>query len=140
MQQMMMVKVWNEHKAKEREALEENNTDKEQAKIDNTLHTVSFDLQAVLRTPHAGDAQIYYKRKLSVYNFTVYENHTANGHCFVWDETEGGRGSGCSLAVFTIELIHHGWDTIPVEVPSIVARLQLRTTWLDMVYNLGFWR
>ncbi|ESO83251.1 hypothetical protein LOTGIDRAFT_169468 [Lottia gigantea] len=25
-------------------------------------------------------------------------------------------------------------------VSSIVARLQLRTTWLDMVCNLGFWR
>ncbi|ESO87355.1 hypothetical protein LOTGIDRAFT_175966 [Lottia gigantea] len=48
--------------------------------------------------------------------------------------------SGCSIAVFTIELIHHGWIPFLFSVSSIVARLQLRTTWLDMVCNLGFWR
>ncbi|ESP04748.1 hypothetical protein LOTGIDRAFT_155969 [Lottia gigantea] len=51
-----------------------------------------------------------------------------------------GDWSGCSIAVFTIELIHHGWIPFLFSVSSIVARLQLRTTWLDMVCNLGFWR
>ncbi|ESO89565.1 hypothetical protein LOTGIDRAFT_175852, partial [Lottia gigantea] len=47
---------------------------------------------------------------------------------------------GSSIAVLTIELIHHGWIPFLFSVSSIVARLQLRTTWLDMVCNLGFWR
>ncbi|ESO91718.1 hypothetical protein LOTGIDRAFT_175767 [Lottia gigantea] len=45
-----------------------------------------------------------------------------------------------SIAVFTIGLIHHGWDTIPIKGPSIIACLQLWTTTSDMVCNLGFWR
>ncbi|ESO82168.1 hypothetical protein LOTGIDRAFT_170317 [Lottia gigantea] len=48
--------------------------------------------------------------------------------------------SGCSIVVFTFELIHHGWIPFLFSVSSIEARLQLRTTWLDMVCNLGFWR
>ncbi|ESO99095.1 hypothetical protein LOTGIDRAFT_173933 [Lottia gigantea] len=36
----------------------------------------------------------------------------------MWNSTVeflGNIRSGCSIAVFTIESIHHGWDTIPVE-------------------------
>lgn len=38
------------------------------------------------------DAQIYYKRKLSVYNFTVYDSRD-EGFCYVWDECNGLKGS-----------------------------------------------
>ena len=43
--------------------------DKDRAKADDSYHSVTFDLQAVLTSPFAGDAHIYCKRKLSVYNF-----------------------------------------------------------------------
>lgn len=69
------------------------NADKLLAKSDNTVMSITFDLQAVLTTPFAGDAQIYYLRKLSAYNFTIYESASHRGHCYIWDETEGGRGS-----------------------------------------------
>ena len=67
--------------------------DKDIPKADDSYHSVTFDLQAVLMTPFARDAHIYYKRKLSVYNFTIYNNSSANGHCYLWDETEWGRGA-----------------------------------------------
>ncbi len=38
--------------------------DKDRAKADESYRAVTFDLQAVLTTPFAGDAQIYYKGKL----------------------------------------------------------------------------
>ncbi|CAI6355658.1 unnamed protein product [Macrosiphum euphorbiae] len=86
---------WSEHKRREKESLDMKKEDKNIA-IDNKgkhFRSVSFDLQAVLNLPHAGDSQIYYKRKLSVFNFTIYEHHSANGYCYVWDELNGGKGS-----------------------------------------------
>jgi len=50
-------------------------------------------LQAVLPIHYAGDAQIYYMRKLAAYNFTIYEAASHNGYCYIWNETEGKRGA-----------------------------------------------
>lgn len=86
---------WENHKRREKESLEMKKEDKIRA-LDNKgehFRSISFDLQAILTTPHAGDSQIYYKRKLSVYNFTIYEHHSADGYCYVWDEMNGGKGS-----------------------------------------------
>ena len=46
---------------------------KYRAKTDGSYHAVTFSLHAVgqLATHFAGDTHIYYKRKLSVYNFTI---------------------------------------------------------------------
>ena len=81
----MLRESWDEHKAREKEAMVETAVDKDRAKADDSYHSVTFDLQAVLTTSFAGDAQLYYKRKLSVYNFTIYDNSSASGHCYIWD-------------------------------------------------------
>lgn len=54
--------------------------------------TATFDLQAVLMVPFAGDCKIYYKRKLSVYNFTILDSNS-DGFCHVWDKSNGMKGS-----------------------------------------------
>ena len=36
---------------------------------------------------------MYYKRKLAVYNLTVYAYPSPNGQCYVWNEANGNRGS-----------------------------------------------
>lgn len=51
-----------------------------------------FDLQKVLFVPRAEISVLYYKRKLSIYNFTVYDLATGEAHCYVWDETTANRG------------------------------------------------
>jgi len=43
-------------------------------------------LQAILSLPFVGDIQLYNKRKLNVYNFTIFDGHNKDGHCFDWDE------------------------------------------------------
>ena len=50
------------------------------AKKDPTKHVVTLDLQAVLPTPCGLVSQLYYKRKLSVYNFTIYSLADRKGH------------------------------------------------------------
>ena len=83
---------WEEHKRRENEAMTVKAADKQRSVDDRNFVAITFDLQAVLYTPHAKEGPIYYKRKLAVYNFTVYDV-LKNGHCFLWDETEGKRGA-----------------------------------------------
>ena len=68
-----------------------------QAKVkqgeDKGVVVASFDLEKVLGTPHGKSMLIGYSRKLAVYNFTIYESGTKKVLCYVWNETEAGRGS-----------------------------------------------
>lgn len=84
---------FDNHKRREKEAMEMKEADKSASKADLSLVSITFDLQAVLQIPHAGDAQIYYLRKLSAYNFTIYETASHNGFCYAWNETDGNRGA-----------------------------------------------
>ncbi|KAL4100771.1 hypothetical protein QTP88_020802 [Uroleucon formosanum] len=52
-----------------------------------------YELQAVLQTPCGEVNMFYYKRKLGIYNFTVYETSSRNGYCYVWSEDKAKRGA-----------------------------------------------
>ena len=86
-----------QHRERIETARKEKKKDKERATKDRSYHVVTVDLQAVLQAPCGLVSQLYYKRKLSVYNFTVYSLGDNKGTCFTWDETEGMRGS-CEIA------------------------------------------
>ena len=88
---------YQEHINMKNKAREEKTRDKNLAKKDPTTHVVTLDLQAVLPTPCGMVSQLYYTRKLSVYNFTLYSLGGGNASCFIWDETQGMRGS-CEIA------------------------------------------
>ena len=66
-------------------------TDKQAAIGDSFICCASFDLQKVLYVPGAPSSTLYYKRKLSIYNFTIYDLATEGGRCFVWNKTTGKR-------------------------------------------------
>ncbi len=53
----------------------------------------AFDLEQVLVCPRLTVGSAYYLRKLNVYNLTIFELQTKQGHCFIWNESEGRRGS-----------------------------------------------
>ena len=84
---------YDQHKQREKESLDMKEADKIAARSDESVKSITFDLQAVLPLPHAGDAQIFYLRKLAVYNFTIYETDSKNGLCYLWDESEGKRSA-----------------------------------------------
>ena len=65
----------------------------ERAKLDPSTGTCSFHIQQVLTTPYGNVSTLYYKRKLSSYNLTAFNEATKQGHCFVWSETMAKRGS-----------------------------------------------
>lgn len=66
---------------------------------------VIFDLQKVLLCPKCETSCVYYLRKLSVYNFTIYDVLRKQGYCYIWDETEAMKGANeiaTSLLMFII--------------------------------------
>lgn len=67
--------------------------DKQKAILDNgsTFRAITFDLEAILSVPYAGDSQLYYKRKLNIYNITIFDAFNKNGFCYVWDECSGKK-------------------------------------------------
>ena len=54
---------------------------------------LNMDLQRVLETPKAETGPIFYKRKLAVYNMTIFNLVTKEAHCNLWDQTKGQRGA-----------------------------------------------
>lgn len=67
--------------------------DKDSAKQDSSTKVYTFDMQAVLTTPCSTVSPMYYSRKFATYNCTFYDLVTKEGFCFLWNETEGQRGS-----------------------------------------------
>ena len=85
--------LYDDHHKSKQAAREAKEADKKEAGVNPSYHSATFDLEAVLTTPCTRVSQLYYKRKLSVYNLSVYSlgNHRAD--CYVWNETNGKRGS-----------------------------------------------
>lgn len=80
--------------------IEEKEATYERFKCHQSLHLIdketivsSFDLQKVLNTPHGDNILLYYTRKFTVFNFTIYESSTQNGFCYTWGECDGKRGA-----------------------------------------------
>jgi len=66
---------------------------KELAKADEKINAACFDLQQVLTTPKSMSSQLYYRRKLSTFNLTVFNLARKHGSCYMWHEGVGKRGA-----------------------------------------------
>ena len=74
--------------------------------VDNKdLLVATFDLQAVLPSPKLNVSSVYYKRKLSTYNLTVYCLADHSCSCFMWHEGTAGRGSS-EIASCMLKFLH----------------------------------
>ncbi|KAJ8965521.1 hypothetical protein NQ314_004070 [Rhamnusium bicolor] len=109
---------YDSHKKREKDAMQMKQNDRNRAVAEKgrSFRAATFDLQAILSVPFAGDNQIFYKLKLHVYNLTIFDGSNVEGHCYVWDETHGKKGSAeigtCLLKYF------HG-------LPETVTRLYI---------------
>lgn len=65
----------------------------DQLKASEEIYVCTFDLQKALAFPKLSTSVAYYKRNLYVYNFGIHSFNARTGFMYVWDETEGGRGS-----------------------------------------------
>ena len=76
-----------------KERSKEKTKDKQKASADKSFVAATFDLEAVLPTPHSQVGDIYNKRCLSTYILSIYSLGDKAGTCYLWDESNGGRGS-----------------------------------------------
>lgn len=82
-----------EHLKQKELARNEKKQDKEQCKSDENISAWTMDLQAVLLCPKTKASSMYYKTKLQLHNFTLYNLNTKDGYCYTWNETEGDLSS-----------------------------------------------
>lgn len=78
------------HRKKKRAAQDEKERDKEAAKSEKGLLVLCMDVQRVLLAPFLQASALYYKTKLQVHNFSVYDLSSRDATCYVWNESEGG--------------------------------------------------
>ncbi len=57
----------------------------------------ALDLQKVLTVPHTNASSLYYSRKLCTYNLTVADMVKGSASNYIWDGTNGKRGS-CEIS------------------------------------------
>lgn len=79
------------HREAKNKAQEEKAKDKATASEKRSVWTM--DLQAVLLCPQTKASAMYYKTKMHVHNFTLYNLATKDAFCYVWTETEGNLAS-----------------------------------------------
>ena len=85
--------IYQQHIKNKEMSRNEKKLDKERAKTDKSFVTITFDLEAVLPTPCSLVGDLFYKRCLSTYNLSFYSLGDSKATCYLWDETNGGRGS-----------------------------------------------
>ncbi|KAE8740383.1 hypothetical protein FOCC_FOCC014121 [Frankliniella occidentalis] len=52
-----------------------------------------FDLQKVLTCPRSETSLFFYRNKLSLFNFTIFDLRIKEGHCYLWTEVDAKKGS-----------------------------------------------
>lgn len=80
---------YEKHIAAKNKARKEKENDKELSINDKSVSVWTMDVQAVLCCPQTKASALYYRTKLQVHNFTLYNLATKEGYCYPWEETEG---------------------------------------------------
>jgi len=83
---------YDDHQRNKVRARETKDNEKLRAKQDSRIVSAVYDLEQVLQCPALEVSVLFYKRKLSVYNFTIYELGNSDGHCYMWHEGLAKRG------------------------------------------------
>ncbi|XP_051746313.1 uncharacterized protein LOC127510601 isoform X1 [Ctenopharyngodon idella] len=96
---------WQVHLLKTEEACAAKLQDKNDAS-EKTM-VVCMDLQALLLCPRFNSSALYYKTKLAVHNFTIYDMSTHNTTCYVWHEGEGALSASEFASCVTDFLSEH---------------------------------
>ena len=79
---------YQEHVKRKDEARQSKENDKKRAE-DGECHAITMDVQAVQLVPQLQASALYFRQKLAVHNFTLYNLSTNEVVCYVWHEGEG---------------------------------------------------
>lgn len=84
---------------------EEARAEKQRDKDSEKGFVFTMDLQSVLLSPKSTVSAMYYKQKLIVHNFTLYNIKNGDAFCYLWNETEGAVTANefATIIVYFIE-------------------------------------
>lgn len=90
------------HMSRKEDARISKESDKKRA-VDGDCNVITMDVQAVQLVPYLQASALYFRQKLAVHNFTVYNLATNEVACYVWHEGEGELNAN----VFTSCVVHY---------------------------------
>ena len=96
--------LMRDHNINRQECRNLKEADKKKASADTSFCVAAFNLQKTLSVPRAETNILYYKSKYSLNNCTVYNLGTRDGHCYVWGEDTGKKGS-CEVGSYVYNFI-----------------------------------
>ena len=77
---------------------------KEKALHDASHAAAVFDLQQNIYLPKSNRSEVYYKRRLACYNFTIYDLGTRDGSCYLSNESITKRGA-CEVSLYLYDYL-----------------------------------
>jgi hypothetical protein len=99
--------VYDHHQQRKKDARDAKNLDKQLAMNNPTKYvSLTMDVQAVKLAPFIRASSMYYKTKLCVHNFTVFNQATADVCCYLWDEINGGLEASI-FATMMVDYLHN---------------------------------
>lgn len=108
---------WQEHQHQKDRAREEKINDKNES-LKGVKHVLTMDLQAVKVCPSIMASAVYFKTKLCVHNFTMYNLATRQCTCYWFDETQADLQAS-TFASFVVDYIkRHLNDGKPIIIYS----------------------
>lgn len=123
--------VYNLHVERQKRAKAEKDFDKKAA-LEYGRHVFTEDTQAVKLSPDLEATAIYYKTRLQVHNFTIYNllNHQCTNYW--WNETQGDLSASSFISCLIAHLRKHCLaDTLPITLFSDGCGYQNRNQFLS---------
>lgn len=90
------------HQIKKQESREAKQLDK-----GSNNRVFCMDMQAVLLSPKSNTSALYFKMKLMVHNFTIYDMKSGEGYCFIWHEAAGGVSANNYSSIICFFLLEY---------------------------------
>lgn len=104
------------HQLKKNRARQEKQFDKSEALKGNCI-VLTMDLQAVKVCPFITASAVYYKTKLCVHNFSIYDLASHDCTCYWFNETDGDLTASTYASFITDYLTRH---CLPKRLPIII--------------------
>lgn len=105
------------HQRKSEEFYKEMNSKIKESKTNDMIEVLTFDFQQNLPLPVVPSGDVFYKRQLWCYNFTIYCASNGKSYCYMYNESTGKKGQN-----EVISMINH---FITNEISPSVKQLYL---------------
>ena len=97
-------KQYQDHRAEISEIQKIKDESKKRSQSTPSHASAVFDLQQNIYIPKSNRGELFYKRRLACFNFTIYELASHEGLCFLSNESISKRGA-CEVSTYLLEYL-----------------------------------